>query len=41
MGIKDKVIKVAVCNGMSNAKELLDKLIKKDVLYDFIEVYEH
>lgn len=36
--IKDKVIKVAVCNGMSNAKELLDKLIKKEVSYDFIEV---
>ena len=31
-------VKVAVCNGMKNAKELIDKLLKKEVYYDFIEV---
>lgn len=36
--INDKLIKVAVCNGMSNAKELIDKLLKKEIYYDFIEV---
>ena len=36
--IGNKVIKAAVCNGMKNAKELIDKLIKKEVYYDFIEV---
>ena len=36
--VKGKHIKVAVCNGMCNAKELIDKLINKEVYYDFIEV---
>lgn len=36
--IHNKTIKVAVCNGMNNAKELIDKLLKKEVSYDFIEV---
>ena len=36
--IDDKDISVAVCNGMKNAKELIDKLINGDVYYDFIEV---
>ena len=36
--INGKEIKVAVCNGMKNAKELIDKLLKKEVYYDFIEV---
>lgn len=36
--IKDRIIKVAVCNGMNNATELIDKILKKEVYYDFIEV---
>lgn len=36
--INDRKIKVAVCNGMKSAKELIDKLLKKEVYYDFIEV---
>lgn len=36
--INDRIIKVAVCNGMKNATELIDKLLKKEVYYDFIEV---
>ena len=36
--INDRVIKVAVCNGMRSATELIDKLLKKEVSYDFIEV---
>ena len=36
--INGREIKVAVCNGMKNAKELIDKLLKKEVYYDFIEV---
>ena len=36
--INGKVIKVAVCNGMKYAKELIDKLLNKEVYYDFIEV---
>lgn len=36
--INDKNIKIAVCNGMANAKELIDKLLCKDVYYDFVEV---
>jgi ferredoxin hydrogenase len=36
--INGKVIKVAVCNGMKNAKVLIDKLLKNEVHYDFIEV---
>ncbi|MBR3898483.1 MAG: iron hydrogenase small subunit [Bacilli bacterium] len=35
---KDREIKVAVCNGIKNAKKLIDKLIKKEVHYDLIEV---
>lgn len=31
-------VRVAVCNGMKNAKELIDKLLAGDVYYDFIEV---
>ena len=31
-------IKVAVCNGMKNAHELIEKLLNKEVYYDFIEV---
>ena len=38
ININNKEIKVAVCNGMANAKELIDKLLNKDVYYDFIEV---
>ena len=36
--INDRVIKFAICNGMKNAKSLIDKLLKKEVNYDFIEV---
>ena len=36
--INKRVIKAAVCNGMKNAKYLIDKLLKKEVYYDFIEV---
>ena len=36
--IDDKEIKVAVCNGMKNAKDLIDKLLNKEVHYDFIEI---
>ena len=36
--IDGKIIKVAVCNGMKYAKELIDKLLKKEVEYHFIEV---
>ena len=36
--IDGKTIKVAVCNGMKNAKTIIDKLLKKEVDYDFIEV---
>ena len=38
VNINGKEIKVAVCNGMKNAKELIDKLLNKEVYYDFIEV---
>lgn len=31
-------VKVAVCNGMKNAKQLLDKLKNNEVYYDFIEI---
>lgn len=31
-------VKVAVCNGMKNAKELIDKLKAGEIYYDFIEV---
>ena len=36
--IGNKTIKVAVCNGMNSATELIDKLLKKEVYFDFIEV---
>ena len=36
--INGKEIKVCVCNGMKNAKTLIDKLLNKEVYYDFIEV---
>ena len=36
--VNDRVIKFAICNGMKNAKSLIDKLLKKEVWYDFIEV---
>ena len=36
--IQNKEIKVCVCNGMKNAKTLIDKLLNKEVHYDFIEV---
>ena len=31
-------VKVCVCNGMKNAKQLLDKLKNNEVYYDFIEI---
>ena len=36
--IDNRIIKFAICNGMKNAKSLIDKLLKKEVYYDFIEV---
>lgn len=36
--INGNEIKVAVCNGMKNAKELIEKLKNSEVYYDFIEV---
>ena len=36
--VGDRLIKFAVCNGMKNAKNLIDRLLKKEVTYDFIEV---
>ena len=36
--INDKTIKVVACNGMKNAKTIIDKVIKKESDYDFIEV---
>jgi len=36
--INDREIKVCVINGMKNAKTILDKVINKEVNYDFIEV---
>ena len=36
--INDQIIRIAICNGMKNAKNLIDKLLKKEVSYDFIEV---
>ncbi len=38
INIQGKEIKVCVCNGMKNAKVLIDKLLNKEVYYDFIEV---
>ena len=36
--IDGKIVKVCVCNGMKNAKVLIDKLLNHEVSYDFIEV---
>lgn len=36
--IGEKNIKVAVANGMRNAKILIDKILNKEVEYDFVEV---
>ena len=36
--IYGREINVCVCNGMKNAKVLIDKLLNKEVNYDFIEV---
>lgn len=36
--IQGKTIKVAVVNGMRNAKNLLDKILNKEVEYDFVEI---
>lgn len=38
VNINGKTIKIAVCNGMNNAKILIDKLLQKEVYYDFIEI---
>ena len=36
--IDGKIIKVAVANGMNNAKILIDKILNKEVEYHFVEV---
>lgn len=36
--INGTTIKVAIANGMKNAKILIDKLLSKEVYYDFIEI---
>ncbi|MBE6160864.1 MAG: hydrogenase [Firmicutes bacterium] len=36
--INGRKIKVAVCNGIRNARILIDKLLKEEVHYDFVEV---
>ena len=36
--LEGREVKVCVCNGMKNAKELIDKLKNNEVQYDFIEV---
>ena len=36
--INDKTIRVAVANGMKSATELINKILNKEVEYDFIEV---
>ena len=33
-----KIVKVAVCNGMNSAVKLINKLLNKEIYYDFIEV---
>lgn len=38
VNINGKEIKIAVANGMKNAKVLIDKLLNKEIYYDFIEV---
>ena len=34
----DRLVKVAVCSGIKTTRELIDKVLKKEVDYDFIEV---
>ena len=34
----DRLVRVAVCNGIKNARELIEKILKKEVEYDLIEV---
>lgn len=36
--IEGNIIRVAVCNGMKNAQELIEKVLNKEVEYHFIEV---
>ncbi len=36
--INGRIVNVAVCNGMNNAVELIDRLLRKEVNYDWIEV---
>jgi len=36
--VGDKEIKVAVVSGLNNASELIDKMLAKEVYYDFVEV---
>ena len=36
--INGRVVKVAVCNGMNNAVELIDRLLRNEINYDWIEV---
>ena len=36
--INGRVVKVAVCNGINNAVALIDRLLKNEVHYDWIEV---
>lgn len=36
--INGVIVKVAIANGMKNAKQLIDKLLRKEVNYHFIEI---
>ena len=38
INVNNKEIKVAVCNGIRNAKILIEKILKDESYYDFIEV---
>ena len=38
ISVNNKEIKVAVCNGIRNAKVLIEKILKDESYYDFIEV---
>ncbi len=38
LDIQGRIIKVAVCNGLNNARHLLDSIIKKEKQYDIIEL---
>ena len=38
INIKNQNVKIAICNGIKNAKDLIDKLINKEVYFDFIEI---